>query len=134
VDTRLAVGALELVVLIAASYRVTRFLVEDSLFGFGPSSESRMSVRVDRFAYFDATDSEVLSGDRLDGEGRTWVREKIGDLLTCVFCLGFWVSAAVYMAFILATGSWGAADPVVHGISVFAVAGGQAFLNSRLNA
>ena len=121
-------------ILIFAAYRGTRFLVEDSLLGFGPSSESRMSVRVDRFAYFNEDDEEVMLGDRSDGEGRTWLREKIGDLVTCIFCLGFWVSAVTYLSFVFATDSWSLAEPVVHGISVFAVAGGQGFLNSRLNA
>lgn len=121
-------------ILIFAAYRVTRFLVEDSLIGFGPSSESRMSVRVDRFAYFNEDDPEVTNQERSDGEGRTWVREKIGDLVTCTYCLGFWVSAAVYLSFVFATDSWSLAEPVVHGISAFAVAGGQGFLNSRLNA
>lgn len=121
-------------ILIFAAYRITRFFVEDSLLGFGPNSESRMSVRVDRFAYFDETDEDVQNGERVDGEGRTWLREKVGDLLTCTYCLGFWISAAVYLSFVLATDSWDLAEPVVHGISVFAVAGGQGFLNSRLNA
>lgn len=126
--------AITYAILILAAYRITRFLVNDSLFGFGPTSESRMSVRIDRFAYFDQTDEEVQEGFRLDGEGRSWLREKIGDLLTCTWCLGFWVSAAVYLAFVFATDSWDLAEPVVHGISIFAVAGGQGFLNSRLNA
>ena len=126
--------AVTYVILILAAYRITRFMVNDSLFGFGPASESRFSVKVDRFAYFSGTDEEVINGERLDGEGRSWPREKIGDLLTCTWCLGFWISAAVYLAFVFSTNSWDLAEPMVHGISIFAVAGGQGYLNSRLNA
>lgn len=67
--------AITYVILVFAAYRITRFLVNDSLFGFGPASESRFSVKIDRFAYFDGTDEEVINGERIDGEGRSWPRE-----------------------------------------------------------
>lgn len=63
-----------------ASFRITRFLVRDSLIGFAPESGSRFSVRLDRFAYND------------EGTGRSWWREYVGDLLTCPHCFSFWVS------------------------------------------
>lgn len=115
-------SALEYVVLILAAYRITRFLVRDSLIGFGPDSGSAMSVRVDRFAY---------DGD---GNDRSFWRGKVGDLLTCVWCLGFWVSAIVYVAYAVAVGEWAGTPLVAHGVAVFAVAGGQGFISSRLGA
>lgn len=113
------IEALEFVILVLAAYRITRFFVKDSLIGMAPDSGTPMSVRVDRFAYFD------------NGEDRTWLRGKIGDLLTCTWCTGWWVSLAV-------TALWLELAPWllgVHGwVLVFAVAGAQGFINSRMNA
>lgn len=107
------------VLLCLAAYRVTRFLVKDSLLGFGPDSGSRTSVRVDAFAYDD------------EGQDRSWLRGKIGDLLTCTYCLGFWVSLAALCGWLrLAPWELGVEGVVV----VFAIAGVQGFLNSRMNA
>lgn len=114
---------IEYVVLILAAYRITRFFVRDSLIGFGDDSGSAMSVRIDAFAY----DS--------DGSDRSWIRGKVGDLLTCVWCLGFWISAACYIAFIAATvENWREIPLAVNVISIFAIAGGQGYLSSRINA
>jgi len=116
---------LEFVIICLAAYRLTRFFVKDSLMGFGPDSGSRLSVRVDRFAY----DSE--------GNGRSWWREYVGDLLTCTWCLGFWISAMVYFAYLGGSLGWtavGNIDWTVHGVSVFSVAGVQGYLNTRMNA
>jgi hypothetical protein len=115
-------GPAEFALLILASYRITRFFVRDSLIGFGEDSGSAMSVRIDAFAY------------NTDGSDRSWIRGKIGDLLTCVWCLGFWVSAGCYFAFVAATGRLGEFPVAVDVLSVFAIAGGQGFLSSRINA
>lgn len=109
-------------VLILAAYRITRFFVHDSLMGFGSDSDSRISVRLDRFAYAE------------DGSGRSWWREYLGDLLTCTWCLGFWISLAVYAAFAAATSTYEDVPFAIHVINVFAIAGGQGYLNSRINA
>ncbi len=107
------------VVLIFATYRITRFFVRDSLIGFSLESESRMSQRVDEFAYTP------------DGGNRSWWRGKVGDLLTCVWCLGFHV-AWVTLCLWLQVWPW---DLGVAGwIDAFAIAGGAGFLSSRLNA
>lgn len=111
--------ALTLVILILAAYRITRFFVEDSLIGAGPDSGSRFSIAVDRFAY-----------DQ-NGSDRSFLRGKIGDLLTCTWCLGFhvsWVTVSLWLwtaPWDLGTQGW---------LYVFAVAGGQGFMNSRMNA
>jgi len=134
----LEVDALELIVLALASYRITRFLVRDSLIGFGPDSGSAMSVRVDRFAYFSTTDAGP------DGTDRSWLRGKIGDLLTCMWCLGFWVSAAVYLVWIgtapvLEPADWSRAWEAWNltaqdVVAIFAIAGAQGYVSSRINA
>ncbi len=113
--------ALEYVVVVLAAFRVTRFLVRDSLIGFAPDSGSKMSMRVDRFAYAE------------DGTDRTWLRGKVGDLLTCVWCLGFWVSAFVYVVAAVALGVWGEYPFAWHVVAIWAVAGAQGFLSTRLN-
>lgn len=114
--------ALQYALLVLASYRITRFFVKDSLIGFGPDSGSDVSVRLDRWAYND------------DGTDRSFWRGKAGDLLTCVWCLGFWVSTIVYVSAALALGEWDSQPLVWHGLMCFAVAGGQGFLSSRLAA
>jgi len=134
----LDLDALELVVLALAAYRITRFLVRDSLIGFGPDSGSAMSVRVDRFAYFGAAD------DGPDGTDRSWLRGKIGDLVTCMWCLGFWVSAAVYLVWtgtapVLEPADWARAWEAWNltaqdVVAIFAVAGAQGYISSRINA
>ncbi len=107
------------IIICLAAYRVTRFLVHDSLIGFGEDSGSRMSLRVDHFAYDN------------NGEDRNWLRGKIGDLLTCTWCLGFHVSW-------LATCAWLTLAPWELGIRGWAIAwaaaGAQGFLNTRMNA
>lgn len=114
--------ALEYALLVLAAYRITRFLVKDSLIGFGPDSGSAVSVRLDKWAYND------------DGTDKSFWRGKAGDLLTCVWCLGFWVSLIVYVVATVSLGEWNSVPLAWHGILIFAVAGGQGFLSSRLAA
>ncbi|MER6563318.1 DUF1360 domain-containing protein [Streptomyces sp. NPDC001027] len=52
-------------------------------------------------------------------------------LISCVYCLGWWLSGMTLLAYLLATGSWDDAPWLVHGIEWFAVAGVQALLNRR---
>lgn len=111
--------ALALLVIALAAFRLTRFLVRDSLMGFGPESGSRMSVRVDAFAY----DPEGLD--------RSYLRGKVGDLATCNWCLGFHVSWVLLCA-------WYQLAPWELGVQgwtvAFAIAGVQGFIASRMNA
>lgn len=106
------------VVVCLAAFRITRFLVKDSLMGFGPESGSRLSVRVDKFAYDE------------NGTGRSWWREYVGDLLTCVWCLGAWVSLAVVCIVLRRTPD----ELGINGWTIaWAVAGVQGYLNTRMN-
>lgn len=110
----------EFVVVALAAYRVTRFLLWDSLMGMGVVGGefvSKLGERIDRFAY-DAA-----------GNDRSWWRGKVGDLLTCPFCLGFWVSGGCYVALLAGSGrEWSGAPVVLHGLVVFAVAAVQSWL------
>jgi len=133
----MALGFLELIVLALAAYRLTRFFVFDSLLGFGIVDgrfASGVAERIDKFAY---TQDEIDDQGKIitaGGTNRSFVRGKIGDLLTCTFCLGFWISLAVYFIYLGATvGMTGieATPWAVHGITVFGIAGAQAYINSR---
>lgn len=104
-----------LAVAILVAWRITWFLVFDSLMGFNLESTSAMSRRLDTFAY------------KADNNDRSFWRGKLGDLLTCPFCLGFWVSGVT--AYVIAqTWPW---DAGWNGcLTWVAVAGGQAALVS----
>lgn len=115
-----AITWVQWLILSFAAYRLTQFFVYDSLIGGNPESGSKQSVRLDRFAY----DSET-------GQDRSFLRGKVGDLLTCPWCLGFWLSAASYLLFVAATDRWTGTAVVVHGLTIFSIAGLQGFLNSH---
>jgi len=124
------VGLLAFVVLLGLiSYRITRFFVSDSLIGMGdPDNDndnrdatSPMAVWLDRFAYMD------------DGDDRSFIRGKLGDLFSCIFCLGWWVSVGVYALFTWSL-PWTVDDPQVWVLMTFGIAGVQAFIGSRMNA
>lgn len=112
-------------ILSLAAFRITRFFLFDSLMGMGlvgAEFASPLAAKVDKFGY-----------DK-DGNNRTLIRGKIADLLSCPWCLGFWISAACYFAYLGATVGWAgitATPLVVHGVTVFAIAGVQSYLNSR---
>jgi hypothetical protein len=126
------------IVLVLAAVRLTRFFVKDTLMGFGETNTGRfasgLAVRLDRFAYTPPTIDD--SGRVLDegGDDRSFIRGKIGDLFTCTFCLGWWISAAVYFGYLGATIGWDGITDIswtIHGIAVFAIAGAQSYINSR---
>ncbi|MGW3447311.1 DUF1360 domain-containing protein [Streptomyces sp. NPDC001076] len=64
---------------------------------------------------------------KVDSKARAFVVQ----LVSCIYCLGYWLSGVTLLAYLLATGSWGDAPWIVHGIEWFAVAGVQALLNRR---
>lgn len=125
--------AVLLLVLGVAAYRITRFLIEDSLIGMGMGQElqggkfvnvpnSPMAARLDGFAY------------NPDGSDRNWFRGRVGDLLSCSWCLGAWVSFSAYAL-------WTWTLPWQEGVEfqkwwiyAFAVAGVQGFISSRADA
>ncbi|GGZ73244.1 DUF1360 domain-containing protein [Streptomyces echinoruber] len=63
--------------------------------------------------------------DKIDSKARGFIVQ----LVSCIYCFGFWLSGVTLLAYLLATDSWGDASWLVHGIEWFAVAGAQALLN-----
>jgi hypothetical protein len=107
----------QILLLCFGSYRATRFFVDDSLIGGNPSSGSRFSIWLDRFAW---------TADAA-GDDRTWLRGKIGGLASCTYCLGFHVSWIVLCLWLRV---WPWQLGVEGWIAACAVAGVQALLNA----
>ena len=100
----------DLTVLLAlgfAAYRATQLVVWDSI---GDPVRSRI---------------EMWHARKFDSFTRGFVR----DLLSCVYCVGFHLSWITVVAYLTATGQWGAASWWVHAIEAWSVAGVQALLN-----
>ncbi|MER6977762.1 DUF1360 domain-containing protein [Streptomyces carpinensis] len=97
----------ELVVLAAAGYRATQLGVHDSL------------LEPARVAVLDWHSRKPASS----------LRTAIVTLISCVYCLGWWINGAILATWLLASGQWDDAPLVVHGVEWFAVAGAAVFLN-----
>jgi hypothetical protein len=118
---------LALVVCVAASYRLTRLVVLDTVLGAHPNDADPEHPRgtglrrLMDWALYDA-EREVY---------RNGVAEWLAALVSCTFCTGVWVSAAVTCVWLetapqdLGTKGW---------VLVAAVAGGQGFVSSRHEA
>lgn len=100
-------GLLELGALGFASARATQLVVHDTI-------ADPVRARL-----------ELWHARRFDSRVRSFVR----DLLSCVYCSGWWLSLITVLAYLTATGSWGDAPLLVHAIECWAVAGIQALLN-----
>ncbi|WP_406178009.1 DUF1360 domain-containing protein [Streptomyces canus] len=92
-----------------AAYRATQLGVHDSI----------LDGARERLAAWQASN--------LDSQPRAFLIQ----LISCVYCLGWWLSGVTLLAYLLATGSWNQAPWIVHGIEWFAIAGVQALLNRR---
>jgi len=103
------IGVMELAVLGAASYRATQLGVHDTI--LEPARQ--------RLAAWHAS--------RIDSRPRAFLIQ----LISCIYCFGFWLSGITLLVYLLATGRWHDAPLLVHGIEWFAVAGVQALLNRR---
>lgn len=97
----------ELAVLACAGYRGTQLAVHDSIL-----EPARARV----FAWH---------ANRPESK----VRTAVVTLISCVYCMGWWISGAFLAVWLLASGQWDASPPPVHGIEWFAVAGAAVFLN-----
>lgn len=108
----------EFFIVAGAAYRLTRFVVFDSLAGFNLESGSAMSRRLDVWAW-------TADGKERPGFGG-WLRDKVGNLLVCPYCVGFHVSWLLLCFWVrvwpwdLGTLGW---------VTAFAVAGAQSMLN-----
>lgn len=98
-----------------AAGRITGFVVYDSLAGFNLGSGSKMSRRLDVWAW----QSDGKSHPGLGG----WARDKIGNLLVCTYCIGWWITLACWAAWV-----WGPrwAEYV---LMAWAAAGAQSMFN-----
>ena len=60
-------------------------------------------------------------------------RSFVVDLFGCVFCIGFWLSGAVLLTFLVTTGRWSGEGLIVHAMEWLAVAGAQTAINRWLD-
>ncbi|MFJ9760827.1 DUF1360 domain-containing protein [Streptomyces sp. NPDC101149] len=97
----------ELVVLAAAGYRGTQLAVHDTIL-----DPARNAV----FAWHSRNP---------DSRARTFVIT----LVSCVYCMGWWISGVLLAVWLLVSGPFDEAPLLVHGIEWFAVAGAAVFLN-----
>lgn len=56
-------------------------------------------------------------------------RELVVTLISCVYCMGWWISGTLLAVFLLAADQFHGTPLVVHGVEWLAVAGGAVFLN-----
>lgn len=97
----------ELVLLALAGYRTTQFLVHDSILG-------PVRSRVD---------------DWQQARPDAAARAAVVTLISCVYCIGWWVSGALLATWLLVTGGFDRAPLLVHGMEWPAVAGAAVLLN-----
>ncbi|WP_331723460.1 DUF1360 domain-containing protein [Streptomyces atratus] len=97
----------ELIILAFAAYRATQLAVHDTL--------------------LDPARDRIFAWQERRPESR--LREFVITLISCTYCMGWWISGAILATYLLATGSWDTAPALVHGIEWLAVAGAQALLN-----
>lgn len=100
---------MELAVLGTAAYRATQLGVHDTIL-----EPARQHLA-------------TWHANNLDSKPRGFLLQ----LISCIYCLGFWLSGITLLVYLLATGCWHDAPVIVHGIEWFAVAGVQALLNRR---
>lgn len=80
---------MELFILVFASFRLTRLLVYDSITEW-------IRRPFHRYIEHETEDGEVETYIEVKGKG---LRAFIGELLSCHWCTGFWVSAVVFLSF-----------------------------------
>jgi hypothetical protein len=66
---------------------------------------------------------------RADQNRGTALSSALVTLISCIYCMGWWVSGAFLAAYLLAAHQWHGVPLISHGIEWFAVAGGQALLS-----
>lgn len=104
------INIIPLIVLALAAYRLTRFLVIDTL------------ISGVRNKFHSAIVNQAQKQGKLQ-----FLWNKIYDLSSCTWCLGFWVSVGLYWAYIWSSPiNWGRLDFV----NIFAIAGIQGLLHA----
>lgn len=77
--------------------------------------------------------TRLVTADSIFDEPRDWLTDhagKLGDLVGCPYCAGWWLSVIAYVAAVLALGRVHAAPVLAHMVEAWAVIGGQALLNA----
>lgn len=97
----------EIAILGVAGYRSTQLAVHDAILEPARDAVYRWHAR------------------RVDSRLRT----AMVTLISCVYCMGWWISGLILATYLTATSTWSAAPPVVHGIEWLAVAGAAVLLN-----
>lgn len=117
--------ALELLVLALASYRITRLITVDTILGHYPGEVPGDPDKRGTFIrgwldrrFYDSNGADL-------GPIRGW----LGALYSCPWCMGVWVSAALWYAATQTT--WSFVEPVC---VIAAIAGAQGYIASRMNA
>lgn len=103
------ISLIELVVLGFAAYRATQLVVHDTILDPARARLAAWHVK------------------KLDSRPRAFVMQ----LLSCIYCIGFWLAGIALLVYLLATGRFHDAPLLVHAVEWFAVAGLQALLNRR---
>ncbi|KAA9380140.1 DUF1360 domain-containing protein [Microbispora cellulosiformans] len=101
------IGLVELGVLAFAGYRATQLVINDTI--LDPARDVVFRWR-DR---------------RPTSQARDWAVT----LISCPYCMGWWLSGAILAVYLLVAGRWGDTSPLIHGIEWFAVAGAAVLLN-----
>ncbi|MFC8332742.1 DUF1360 domain-containing protein [Streptomyces olivaceus] len=101
------IGIPVLVILALAGYRATQLVVWDSI--------------TDPFR------NRVMDWQAERPESTT--RSAVLTLITCPYCVGWWLAGAILATYLLTTGQWTGTPLLVHGIEWLAVAGGAVLLN-----
>jgi hypothetical protein len=97
----------ELVLLGAAGYRATQLAVHDTI--------------------LDPVRDRLHAWHEQRPESAT--REFVITLISCVYCMGWWISGALLATYLLASGQWHGTPLLLHGVEWLAVAGAAVFLN-----
>lgn len=71
------------------------------------------------------TKIEMWHAKRHESKVRSFVRQ----LISCIYCVGWWLSIVTVLVYVTATGQWGNIPLFVVAVDCWAVAGVQALLN-----
>jgi hypothetical protein len=94
-----------------ASYRAVQLVVHDTI---GDPLRARL---------------ETWYADGIRPGRTNRFRAFIRSLLSCIYCVGWWLSLITTLAYLTAAGQWGAASLWVHAIECWAVMGIQALMS-----
>ncbi|MCK0471924.1 DUF1360 domain-containing protein [Halalkalibacter sp. APA_J-10(15)] len=106
---------MDLFIMIFATFRITRLVVNDSITSFLRNPFLEIS-------YMEDENGQLFEKTVIKGKG---IRRWIGELLSCYWCFGIWCSFFVVLLYVNV-------DQVQIGFLVFAVAGVASFIQSMV--